>query len=59
MDTGIAKSMNPNSISSQVWSPQNTSALGSGLYGLLAELSNQPTTFSTVPLGRSTGLTGL
>src|SRR5579872_7382188 len=42
-------------ISSQVWSPQRTSAFGSGLYRLLGELSKCAVQSIRVPLGSTTG----
>src|SRR5436190_20185193 len=43
---------NPTIISSQLWSPQVTSLVGSGLRGLFAELSKCAVHSMTVPLGR-------
>src|SRR5580704_7964264 len=42
-------------ISSQVWSPQRTVFLGSGLAGLSFELSKWATQCSVVPFGTATG----
>jgi hypothetical protein len=49
---------NPMAISSQLWSPQRTSDFGSGLKGLLAELSNHSVASTRVPLGRILGEAG-
>lgn len=48
-------SMKPIIISCQVWSPQVTSRLGSGLWGLPAELSKWAVHSMTVPFGRRRG----
>src|SRR5262249_25259194 len=48
-------SIQPFCISSQVCRPQRTSALGSGLRGLSAELSQWPVHVSFVPLGIASG----
>ena len=42
--------------SSQVWSPERISALGSGLWGLFGELSNQPETAILSPGFREIGV---
>src|SRR5262249_30170635 len=55
----IASSICPVSISSHVWSPQRTSAFGSGLRGLLAELSKIPRTSIRVPFGSSLGFSSM
>src|SRR5690348_16781948 len=59
MPAGTATSKKPTIISFQVCSPQTTVALGSGLCGLLAELSYQAMACSLVPAFINRGSTSL
>src|SRR4051794_21624564 len=56
MSEGTATSKKPIIISSQLCSPHRTSTLGSGLAGLLGELSNQPETANLAPGCKTIGL---
>ena len=51
MSAGNATEKNPIIISSQLWSPHLTTLPGSGLFGLLAELSKCAVHETLVPLG--------
>src|SRR5258708_7575879 len=61
--TGIfasnTKLKKPTIISSQLWSPQMTSFLGSGLYRLLGELSKCAVQRIFVPLGSTSGFSSV
>src|SRR5712664_4125802 len=52
---GMTASKKPRAISSQLCSPNLTSAFGSGLAGLLGELSNHASPITRVPGGSTSG----